>query len=459
MSHLAPERIEELALPGGSDPHLEACAQCRSSVASARARHSLLKGMKDLTLTEAAFRRVEAKVMSDLQTPVTGWGLIRAQLRSNWMLAAAVAGLVLLVAVPRVLESTGAGVTPAPVAVKESTRVPRAVALLAVLVEGQVVRNGSALAAGEWVKSDDSVDARMGRVVLIEAGHDVRFELMGEARFGGSSTVSLASGTLAIDSVSEVLVEAGAWIGGSDSAFVVSRAAAEVVVDLLRGQVFVGSDSALRDAVKLTALAQLKVPLPPKAPFGALGQEPLPYPFTPAPRQPWAKLDVSGLPSGSSLDVDGQRVGGAPASLLLGLGRHQVGVHIPGQATRESWVDLVAGGDTHFKLPPRAEPEKEEPPSEDAIAGLQRALKDQRPKLRACYEKWLKANPAATGQVELTLVVARSGKVIAARVDDATIPRESIDCLVRTGKTLRLPALGSEQEIQVPLVLTPGGAH
>ena len=56
-------------------------------------------------------------------------------------------------------------------------------------------------------------------------------------------------------------------------------------------------------------------------------------------------------------------------------------------------------------------------------------------------------------------MVGKTGKVIAARVEDATIPRESLDCLVRTGKTLRLPPLGSEQEIQVPLVLTPGASH
>ena len=62
MSHLPPERIEELST-GGADAHLDTCADCRKSVTSARARRSLLKGLKDVTLTEAAFRRVEAKVI------------------------------------------------------------------------------------------------------------------------------------------------------------------------------------------------------------------------------------------------------------------------------------------------------------------------------------------------------------------------------------------------------------
>ena len=460
MSHLAPEQIEAVA-SGGSDPHLESCADCRKSVASARARRSLLKGMKDITLTDVAFRRIEAKVMSDIEAPVSAWGLVRAQLRNNWVLVAVAAGLVLVVSVPRWLESKVPVVTP--VAVKAPVKqapVAHTEQLLAVLVEGQVLRNGSALAAGDVVKSGDAIDARRGRVVLNEAGHDSRFELMGQAHFGGPATVALEEGVLAVDSPAEVLIDAGAWVSGTDCAFVVSRAAAEVVVDVLRGQLLVSSESSLREGTKLSALAQLKVALPARGPFAVGGLEPAPYPFTSLPRQPWAKFEIGDLPAGTNFDIDGQRIGGTPASLLLGLGKHKVRTHIPGQPSRESFVELIAGGDTHFKVPPRTGPEKEEPPpSDDAIAELQRALKEQRPKLRACYEKWLKANPSATGQVELTLVVARNGKVTAARVEDATIPRESIDCLVRTGKTLRLPALGSEQEIQVPLVLTPGSSH
>ncbi len=463
MSHLAPEQLEAIAASAGTDPHLADCAECRKAVTTARARRALLKGMKDFTLTDAAFRRVEAKVMGELQTPVSAWGLVLAQLRSNWMILAVAAGLVAVVAGPRLLESKAAVVTPIATHIEEPVKTPLAVAavqLLAVVVEGQVSKNGSALVAGESVKTGDAVDARRGRVVLFDATHDGRFELMGAAQFGGPATARLEEGLLAVDAAAEVVVEAGAWVSSSDSAFVVNRTAAEVVVDVLRGQVRVGSDSAMRGAVTLSAPAQLKIPLPLAGAFATPGNEPAPYPFASAPKQPWAKLDLSDLPAGTNFDVDGQRIGGTPASLLLALGRHKLRTHVPGQPSRESFVELVAGGDTHFKQPARAEPEKDAPPpSEDAIAELQRALREQRPKLRACYEKWLKANPSATGQVELTLVVGRTGKVISARVEDATIPRESVDCLVRTGKTLRLPSLGSEQEIAVPLVLTPGGSH
>ena len=145
---------------------------------------------------------------------------------------------------------------------------------------------------------------------------------------------------------------------------------------------------------------------------------------------------------------------------MLTEGRHRVRVQVPGQGSQEAWVQLVAGTQNRLKLPPRSGPQKDElPPSEDAIAELQRALKAQTPKLRACYEKWLKANPVATGEVMLTLSLSKNGKVVAAQVDDATIPGESIDCLVRTGKRLVLPSLGSEQEIEVPLSFTQSGSR
>jgi hypothetical protein len=451
MSHLSPDQIEALARSPAEQPHLEACAQCRQSVTQARARHRLLKGLKDLTLTDAAFRRVEAKVMSEVEAPVTGWSLVRSQLRTSWVLGAVMLALVLVLAVP-MLERP----PPTPAVAVEQPTVPKShsVQLLAVLIEGQVTRNGTAMVAGDSVSTLDEVDARRGRVVLLEQTGAGRVELTGAARFGGSASVALDEGTLAVDSGAEVLAEAGGvWVGGTDAAFVVTRSAAEVVVDVLRGQAFVGSDSAMRGAVKLAAFAQLKIPLPARVPFGAIGHEPAPYPFAQLPTQPWARLDVSDL--SVAFSVDGQRMGGTPSSMLLPLGRHRVRTQFPGEPSRESWVNLVAGGSTSFKPEHRLVEEREAPPpSEDAIAELERALKEQIPKLRACYEKWLKANPEASGQVELNLVVGKSGKVLAARVDEATISRESIDCLIRSAKTLRLPALGSQQELQVPLVLT-----
>lgn len=467
MSHLPPEKIEELAASKAADPHLAECAECRKAVGSARARRTLLKGMKDVTLTEAAFRRVEARLISEANAPVSPWALVLAQLRSGWGIGAALVAVALLVIIPRVLESNKTVAPPVVAEAPKKTVEPRivqpdnAAELTALIVEGVVHRNGSALAAGEVVKKSDVLDARMGRVVLAELGRDVRFELIGLAKIGGAAMVSLKEGTLAVEASPDILVEAaGAWVLGTDAAFVVTRAAAEVVIEVLRGTAKVGSDAQLHDSVSMTAPQRLRLPLPVKPPFAQLDAQPAPYPFPKLPKQPWARLDVTDLPAGSTFDVAGHH-GGTPTSMMLADGRHRVLVQVPGEGTRETWVQLVSGSQTRLKLPPRgiAQQKDEPPPSEDAIADLQRALKDQRPKLRACYEKWLKANPVASGEVVLTLVVSKSGKVMGARVDDATIPRDSVDCLVRTGKRLVLPALGSDQEIEVPLSFTQGGSR
>lgn len=468
MSHLTPEQVEELAARPSASPgtngHVDGCADCRKLVGSARARRQLLKGLKDVTLTEAAFRRVEARLASE---PIPQGSSLFGFLRSGWALAAVAAVLVAAVVGPRLLTPpapVGVAVVKVPQVPQKAFAVDPSLQWTAVLVEGAVRRNGSALAAGDVVKGQDVLDARLGRVVLAELDRGVKVELHGLAKMGGAAHVSLEDGTVAVDGAGQLLVEAaGAWVLGSDAAFVVSRAAAEVVIEVLRGQAQVGSSAAMTDSVTMKAPARLKLATPVKPPFTGVDAAPAPYPFPPLPKQPWAKLDLSDLPAGSTIDLAGQR-SGVPASMLLAEGRHRVLVQVPGEGSRETWVQLVSGSDHTLKLPPKGIAQHKEegeapPPSEEAIADLQRALKDQRPKLRACYEKWLKANPLASGEVVLTLVVGKSGKVVGARVDDATIPRESVECLVRTGKRLVLPALGSEQEVEVPLSFTQGSGR
>ncbi len=454
MSHLGPDRIEALAASRAADAHVDGCAECRQAVVAARGRRQLLKGLKDVTLTDAAFRRVEARLASEPIPQASLFGF----LTRGWVLAGVAVALAAVVVVPRLMEAPP---VPAPVvAVRVAPKVVVDQQWTAVLVEGAVQRNGSALAAGDVVKPADLVDARLGRVVLAENGRVV--ELLGVAKVGERAHFSLEDGSLAIDAKGDVLVEsAGAWVLGSDSAFVVSRAAAEVVVEALRGDVRVGSSAELTDAVTMHAPARLRLATPVKAPFTGVSNDPAPYPFPAVPKQPWAKLDLSDLPAGSTVDLSGQR-SGVPATMLLGEGRHRVLVQVPGEGSRETWVQLVSGSDQRLKLPPKAIGQSKDevegpPPSDEAIADLQRALKDQRPKLRACYEKWLKANPSASGEVVLTLAVSKNGKVVSARVDDATIPRESVECLIRTSKRLVLPALGSPQDIEVPLSFTRGG--
>ena len=53
-----------------------------------------------------------------------------------------------------------------------------------------------------------------------------------------------------------------------------------------------------------------------------------------------------------------------------------------------------------------------------ALAQVMEDLRRQTPKLRSCYEKWLKANPNASGQGDLVLVVNAKGVVKRADVNE-----------------------------------------
>src|SRR5262245_22327223 len=85
MSHLEPDDIEAAA-QGTAFPHLEGCAACREAVRDAKGRRALLKGLKPYTLSDVAFRRVEAKLAEQLEEGVpSGWRWVW------WLLPAAAA--------------------------------------------------------------------------------------------------------------------------------------------------------------------------------------------------------------------------------------------------------------------------------------------------------------------------------------------------------------------------------
>jgi hypothetical protein len=149
------------------------------------------------------------------------------------------------------------------------------------------------------------------------------------------------------------------------------------------------------------------------------------------------------------VSLDGVRL--ATEAQLVSAGRHRLSIAGPGLPAHESWLELSAPYQAGL---PEA---KDEGPAPDAraLTRIQEALKRQRPRLSACYEKWLKANPAAVDTtVELHLVVAADGRVSQARVLGAAMSASSASCLVETVKALRLPGLGSEVELELPLHLT-----
>lgn len=448
-SHLTAERVEALASKAEADAHLEACLTCREAVHQARGRQRLLKGLAPYTLGDMAFRRVEARLNESLEL-----GLPPEPFRWRWVLWAAPVALAAIALV--MTSSTRTEVEP----------VPRSVAVVVVKAPWQPMlttqasgdaqlRPGheawSALLAGAVL--DENVAVSGSKVVLTAKGW--AFEATGSVALGGSATIALGAGTLRaqLDHAPMVVVAGGLRLSGEEGAFFVSRAAAEVVVDVFEGQLEVG-DSVERMTV--TAPVRVRWVEGNRLRSEALGS---PRASIVVPREPLVRFDVSELGQGAVLDVDGQRVGTTPLSLLLGAGRHRVQVTLKGQATRETFVDLVGGQTTLFHLPPAvlatkavASPDVDEA----ALARVLEDLKRQTPKLRSCYEKWLKANPTASGEVDLSLRVSASGQVLKAAVTGAPISRESAECLTITARSLVLSPLGSAQDLEVPLLLTPG---
>ncbi len=447
MSHLTQEQLEALAQSGGGDPHLSQCAQCQAAVQRAAGRQKLLKELRPYTLADVAFQRVEARLMEEVQRP-RGF---------NWLRASLVVALAASVAMVAWYLAPRPQPLPAPVAVRPAPA-PAQLKVLqtpmtAVRVEGLARRvpSGRPLTAGDELKLGERLEAP-GRVQL--AAERLVLEGKGGLALGNGLTAD-ADDTLSAQvepgEETALVACAGTYVGGVDAAFVVTRAGAEVVLEVTRGEVKVSGEAQLRDAVTVKAPASAR--LRQGRLVGGIARPAESTRLTPLPKRPWAKLELD-LPQGTQLDLDGAKVGTTPLSLLWSEGRHRWRTVGPGQVVHEGWLELVAGKPFTLREPPE-QPEVE--PSADVVAALNRALREQTPKLAACYEKWLKATPDASGEVELNLKLAASGKVLQVQVDshDTGMSKEALDCLVRTGRTLRLPPLGSRQEVALPLILTP----
>lgn len=454
MKHLDDAQREALAAGDTADAdataHVGACAECQAAVRDAKARRAMLSGLTSYTLSDMAFRRVEARLMEQVEaglpsrTPWLAW-LVPAGLA----LAALIAVVVVQSRTPAAPEVVTLPRPPAPVAVAfQPLTVLRAAA-------DSQVRSGDgawrALAAGDVLAAGDALSS--DGVTLAPAA-DVKwaFEARGSLALGGAATVDLGAGQLAAKVAQPASVLAGTrLVQASEALFSVSRSAAEVVLSVAEGDVDV-MDTSTSERRRVSAPATLR--WADGAPLKEGHVEAL-APVTPpaVPEKPWVRFDASGLPAGTSVLLDGAALGSSPLVALVGAGRHRLGLTPPGEALSESWVDLV--GDAPFVAALPEAPEAP-PPSDEALARVQSDLLRHRPKLAACYEKWLKANPAASGTVELSLVVTAAGRVKAARVHGNALPKASAECLVRTAKGLSLSPLGAEAELEVPLVFTSG---
>lgn len=465
MKHLEPELIEAAAQEGSSPSlqagsgdevarHLFVCAKCRGQLRSAQGRLRMLAGMKSYTLSEVAFRRVEARLNEAVALghaePSSPWLRWLGGAGAAAVVAAGAAGLALFVfedAVrpdARLASEARAGA----VAPFHSLTVLRASA-------AQVRRGQEAwrpLSAGEVALSGDALSAQAVLLAAEDEGIAWAFRGSGSLSLGGAASLSLGAGEVVarIGSPVQMLVSSRRVLSSS-ALFSLRRTGAEMVLGVAEGQVeVVDTLTAERRVVK----APLAVRWGDGSALRDGHEEPLHSVMAPeVPRRPWTRFDATGLAAGTQVSLDGVRLGPAPFVELVSAGRHRLGLTPPGGALQESWAELVGG--QGFSASAALRPLEPEGPGPDlmALAQIKSELHRQRPKLAPCYEKWLKATPSAQGEVILELVVSAQGKVRSARVKSGTISPSSSQCLVSTARSLVLPPLGAEATFELPLLL------
>jgi len=457
MKHLEPDVIEQAAKEAPAAEvatHLTSCSECREHVRRAKGRQKLLAGMKPYTLSDMAFRRVEAR----LEEAVNAGEASPSPWRWWWWVGGAVAAAVLaLVVVSSEGALPGTVKIPRP-PVATATAPFHPLMVLRASSEAQLQDGDSKwrpLSAGDLALAGSALSAQS---VLLAPESDVAWAISasGSLSLGGPASLTLGAGEIVahVGAPIEVLADTRRMLS-ANALFSVTRAGAEVVLAVMEGQVevvdsisgerrLVKSPSALRwsDGSSLQdareeALRSLVAP--------------------PVPARPWVRFDARGLAEKTVVSLDGVRLGAAPFVDVVTAGRRRLGLTPPGGVERESWAELVGGQPFTAKLEtPAIENDGPEPDAE-ALARVMAALKAQRPKLASCYEKWLKANPSAQGEVVLELVVGAQGRVKKARVENATISAASSECLVTTAKSLVLPPLGADATLQVPLLLRQPG--
>ncbi len=431
-AHLTDEQLEN---PGDA-PHLRDCEQCRAAVARAAARRKLLGGLKPYTLSDVAFSRVEAKLMEHVRENPPGprwtFGRIFA-----WSAIAAVFAMFAVSTVRPLLGN------------KPELPVPFFEPMTVVHASGPV-----AVKAGDVLGRDATVEASSGRVVLATADGEA-LRLRGGARFklgARDAAVRLEAGTLGVDGRKGgpwVVANATHWIRGVDASY-------EVAADqlrLYRGIVYV-SDSASFDSQRVLGapvafrFADGKVsPLEP--PFDVGLGAPLP--------SPWARFEL-GL-AASDVELDGQKVGPSPLSMLTTPGRHKVRALV-GEAWREADVDLTVGTPGVVELPEKQPvvPVMPQAPTGPVVEAdpeaIAAAVKAQLPKLRVCHEKWLKVNEQAHGKVTMNVTVSPKGRVTRATFTAAEgVPPAVNECLGRAVRAMTLPKSSEEVELEIPVLL------
>lgn len=451
MKHLEPDVIDAAAkaTPEGEVAiHLASCAECRADVKSARARQKLLGGLTPYTLSDVAFRRVEARLDEAVRegevSPGFAWG--------RWLGfgAVAIAAAAALFVVSRGPSAPGVVPLPAPqVELAKAVQRPLTV-IRAQELKVRTTGDWREGVIGEVLPGDAALSATS--VTLSDAQAEWRFVASGSLSLGGVASVTLGAGELVAEVSSAepvTVISSSRGFVSADALFSVSRVGAEVVLRVERGSVdVVDSSSGARRTVKAPAALRWSDGSSLEQSRDEAVQQVV-APSVPTP--PWASFDARALAVGTQVSLDGAQLGTSPFIELVTVGRRRLALTTGGVVT-ESWVDLV-GASPFVAAAPLPEKDDVMAPSDDALKRVMSELRSQTPKLAACYEKWLKANPAAQGEVVLSLTVSAQGRVRRATLGKTDISAASAECLVRTSKSLVLSPLGAEATLEVPLVL------
>ena len=406
--------------------------------------------MKPYTLSDMAFRRVEAR----LEESVAAGDLAPSAWRWLWWVGGAMAAAALAFLVVS-SDPTGSNVVKLPQQQVASARAPFHPLTVLRAAPGAQLRRGDE----EWRSvnvGDVAVvgDALSANLLSLAPAEDVAWALAveGSLSLGGAASLTLGAGEVVakVGSPIEVLASSRRVIASS-ALFLVRRTGAEVVLAVSEGEVEV-VDSITGERRSVKAPAALRWSDGSSLKEGTA--EAVQTVAAPAVAgKPWARFDASSLLAGTVVSLDGVQLGAAPFIELVTAGRRRLSLNPPGGVPSESWAELIGGKPYAAKFEtPVLDSDGPEPDAE-ALGRVMAALKAQRPKLAACYDKWLKANPAAEGEVVLELMVSAQGRVKKARVESATISAASSECLVTTAKSLVLPPLGADATLQVPLVL------
>lgn len=450
--HLSDERVDAVARSGERPVHLKACAECADRVVKARGRQKLLKGFRPRTLSNPALARVEIRVLDELEKQRSlgwlKWGWVVAGVTAMWVVA-----LNLTRAPTKPVELSAPPIASAPIFKGAQWTVYRAQGDAKLRVRAdeawKPVRAGSIVGDGAALAIEN------GAVWLASVPAGTRLKTTAGLLLGGKAQGVMESDgawEVAVDATTEprVFAVGSVWLSTTEAVFRVTKAAAQVVVDVRRGTVLVSDEPLFRNATRLDA------PRMWSSPTKGLGSgSEWSAPEFPAAGAA-AVLDLVGLPVGAMVQLGDAGFVPGPLSALLPVGAYDVSVRWVGQPHAQlSKVELKPGGTTW--VPPTLVMEPVLPENPSAVEAIPQIVLSRRPSLMPCVDKWLKNDPNASAALELEFSISPRGQVRRVTVVKGDVPSAVQQCLVRTMRKWPFGQLGGSEDTVVTMPVTLSG--